>query len=234
MKNVKNVKNEGLKLREFEILLRMIAGGKLEEPFVDNSILILPSDEKGNITGLPWSVSELKRYNAIILNDSHVRNINILEDIISKNEKDAITKAKKLYMNGKYEDLWRLLVGRIEYQNNRIKGIFKGVVKKEHKQTYINYNNFKWCEEQAKKTGNRLGHKTNITILSMLDVSETCLLLAKEANIVLTEEKKYDNYSRNQNRSSGKAAAKVIGGAKKGSVESVNTSVVRVSEGREK
>ena len=126
MKNVKNVKNEGLKLREFEILLRMLAGGKIQEPNA-NYIIMIPLDENGNNIGLPWSITDMKRSNIDFINTVKFADIKLLEKVVSKKETGAIDKAKKFYKDGKYDELWRLLVGRAEFKDGTLKGIISGV-----------------------------------------------------------------------------------------------------------
>lgn len=180
MKNVKNVKNEGLKLREFEILLRMLAGGKIQEPNA-NYIIMIPLDENGNNIGLPWSITDMKRSNIDFINTVKSTDIELLEKVVSKKETGAIDKAKKFYKDGKYDELWRLLVGRAEFKDGTLKGLTSGVALREYKRAYLRNNN--------PKNG-----QTNITTLSLLDVSEECLILAKEANYVLAEERKLEGY----------------------------------------
>lgn len=222
MKNVKNVKNEGLKLREFQILLRMLAGGKILEPKA-NYILMIPYDENGNTTGLPWSITDMKRYNESFVNGAKSADIVILEQVISEKAAGAKTKAKKLYKDEKYEELWTLLTGKTEHKNGELKGIVSGVALREYKRAYLRNNN--------PKNG-----QTNITTLSLLNVSELCLSLAKNANFVLAEERRFDSYTGNSNKtgSKGKVAEQIVEEVKKTSVQNTKTPVNKVVDERVK
>ena len=162
---------------DFQILLRMLAGARLLEQ-TGNYVMLL-NDESGQV----YCTSFMTRKNPEFEKQMRADDIEVLTKIVSKREKDALTRSIELYKKEDFEGLWKLLVGQTTYKNGVLKGITTGVVLRECKRAYVKNNNVK-------------NGQTNITTLSLLNVSDNCIQMAEEAIVVFKNENSISNYFR--------------------------------------